>query len=67
MSEEIPLCECHNEPKSWEKSNRYLAGGYWRCRIKKRERQQRFHLRHGEEIREYKRVRYRKSKNDQTS
>ena len=32
-------CECHGERMSWVRDPRYLAGGFWRCRIRERKNQ----------------------------
>lgn len=36
------LCICHCEEMVWEKDGRKRRGGYWRCRIKKREKDNRY-------------------------
>jgi 5-methylcytosine-specific restriction endonuclease McrA len=32
-----PLCECHAEPMGWQKRKDLRAGGYWYCRVKRRQ------------------------------
>jgi hypothetical protein len=32
-------CACHDEPAYWNPDRRGVNGGYWRCRVKVRERQ----------------------------
>ena len=38
----IPLCDCHGVQKIWNKHKKCKAGGYWRCRIAKRENQKKY-------------------------
>lgn len=35
------LCSCHKSPMYWNIDTRYKRGGYWACREKRRERNQR--------------------------
>lgn len=32
-----PNCSCHGEPCYWHKKKDMLAGGLWRCAVRKRE------------------------------
>lgn len=32
-----PLCDCHHEPMCWKRERNRKPGGYWTCRIRKRE------------------------------
>lgn len=36
-----PLCPCHGEPMTWNADRRRSGGGWWRCRAKRREYNQR--------------------------
>lgn len=33
----VPLCDCHGEPKYWNRDKRKTAGGFWACTVKNRE------------------------------
>jgi hypothetical protein len=32
-------CACHGLPAAWMPDSRYRAGGWWRCRVKHRDRE----------------------------
>jgi hypothetical protein len=36
-SDQPPLCRCHGVPAFWHKDARRGTGGYWQCRVKRRE------------------------------
>jgi hypothetical protein len=36
------LCICHSEEMVWEKDGRKTRKGYWRCRIKKKEKDNKY-------------------------
>lgn len=36
-----PVCPCHGEPMTWQRDVRLTGDGYWRCRAKRREYNQR--------------------------
>jgi hypothetical protein len=37
---ERPECACHGEVMLWNKDTRYAVEGYWKCRVRHRERMQ---------------------------
>lgn len=55
MSETTPICVCHGEPESWVKDARMRTGGYWRCKVKERERSRAYRAANLEKTRQWKR------------
>lgn len=43
VAEPKPVCICHGQEMYWEKSERYRAGGRFRCAVKVRENSRRYH------------------------
>ena len=41
-NEAPPVCPCHSYPMRWHRDPRRKAGGYWRCRIQRRESDRRY-------------------------
>lgn len=52
QNEAAPRCECHGEEMGWRHDRRYVSGGYFRCRVKERERMARVYERDGFKIRQ---------------
>jgi hypothetical protein len=48
-----PLCSCHDEPMIWNKNRKLRNGGGWRCYVKLRENNQRWHAAHRSQRREW--------------
>jgi hypothetical protein len=48
------LCKCHSEPMIWNKRKTKYAEGYWKCRVKQKISEQKYHSK--EEVKIKKRI-----------